>query len=324
MWSLLRQLFYIKRSDRTVLTTGLVVALLVVGGILWSEHAPLGNGQPEATTCTADSDSLARGADTLQTTTAYHADTGQAPRRETFAFDPNTADSTTLLRLGLRPFQVRSIYRYRAKGGVFSRVEDFARVPGLTKGEYRRLAPCINIADDFRPATELLATQKPRTQKDESGTARPHEGDSTRRPRKLLGHEQVPLNSADTTTLQRVPGIGNYWARRIVGYRELLGGYHSVYQLTELSGFPQDALPYFTLPEDGNSLRQIDLNRLSVEQLAHHPYITITQAREIVNHRRIHGPITSLDNLRLAPHFSDEDLQRLQPYVKCQTQQNKP
>src|SRR3712207_9469155 len=36
-----------------------------------------------------------------------------------FDFDPNTADSTQFLALGLRPWQVRNIYKYRAKGGIY-------------------------------------------------------------------------------------------------------------------------------------------------------------------------------------------------------------
>ena len=68
---------------------------------------------------------------------------------ERFAFDPNTADSTQLLRLGLKPWQVRSIYRYRAKGGVFSEPADFARVYGLTLKQYRELEPYIRIGRDY-------------------------------------------------------------------------------------------------------------------------------------------------------------------------------
>ncbi|MBR0542825.1 MAG: helix-hairpin-helix domain-containing protein [Bacteroidaceae bacterium] len=60
---------------------------------------------------------------------------------EIFPFDPNTADSTTLLRLGLSPWQVRSIYRYRAKRGRYSRVEDFRNVPNLTVEQWVRLEP---------------------------------------------------------------------------------------------------------------------------------------------------------------------------------------
>ena len=61
-----------------------------------------------------------------------------------FAFDPNTADSTQLLRLGLQPWQVRSIYKYRAAGGVYRQKEDFARLYGLTKKQYEgRRRRCV-------------------------------------------------------------------------------------------------------------------------------------------------------------------------------------
>lgn len=42
----------------------------------------------------------------------------------TFFFDPNTADSTALLRLGLSPWQVRNIYKYRARGGRYHRPDN--------------------------------------------------------------------------------------------------------------------------------------------------------------------------------------------------------
>jgi DNA uptake protein ComE-like DNA-binding protein len=64
---------------------------------------------------------------------------------ELFYFDPNTADSTQLLRLGLRPWQVRNIYKYRAKGGRYRQKEDFAMLYGLTLEQYRRLEPYIRI-----------------------------------------------------------------------------------------------------------------------------------------------------------------------------------
>lgn len=73
------------------------------------------------------------------------------PAVESFAFDPNEADSTQLLRLGLTPAQVRSIYRHRAKGYVYSRVEDFARTPFMTKGQWNHLKPLIKIGDQYKP-----------------------------------------------------------------------------------------------------------------------------------------------------------------------------
>ncbi len=69
---------------------------------------------------------------------------------ESFPFDPNEADSTQLLRLGLTPAQVRSIYRHRAKGYVYSTPEDFARTPFMTKGQWTHLKPLIKIGDQYR------------------------------------------------------------------------------------------------------------------------------------------------------------------------------
>lgn len=70
---------------------------------------------------------------------------------ESFPFDPNEADSTQLLRLGLTPAQVRSIYRHRAKGYVYSTPEDFARTPFMTKGQWNHLKPLIKIGDQYKP-----------------------------------------------------------------------------------------------------------------------------------------------------------------------------
>ena len=80
---------------------------------------------------------------------------------ESFPFDPNEADSSQLLRLGLTPAQVRSIYRHRAKGYVYSTPEDFARTPFMTKGQWNRLKPLIKIGDQYKPVNLNLESLNP-------------------------------------------------------------------------------------------------------------------------------------------------------------------
>ena len=80
---------------------------------------------------------------------------------ESFPFDPNEADSTQLLRLGLTPAQVRSIYRHRAKGYVYSTSEDFARTPFMTKGQWNHLKPLIKIGDQYKPVNLNLESLNP-------------------------------------------------------------------------------------------------------------------------------------------------------------------
>ena len=130
---------------------------------------------------------------------------------------------------------------------------------------------------------------------------------------KLSPTEHVVLNTADTTQLKKVPGIGSGWARRIVGYGSRLGGYVSVDQLRELDGFPEEALAYFVVSQP--QTRKLNLNTLTLNQLRQHPYINFYQARAITDYRRLKGNLQSLDQLRLLSDFTPEAIQRLKPYV---------
>lgn len=225
-------------------------------------------------------------------------------RRKLSAFDPNTADSTLLLSLGLQPWQVRSIYRYRAKGGIYRQPSDFARLYGLTVKQYKELLPYIHISDEYKPADEVYG----RTDAVRSGR------DTLRYPVKLQPGQYVTLDDADTASLRKVPGIGRYYASRIVRYRNDLGGYVSVAQLSEIEGIPEAALSYFRVT--GGAVRKLNLNRLTLNELKHHPYINFYQARRIIDYRRLKGPLHGIDDLRLLKDFSQRDIERLRPYVE--------
>lgn len=220
---------------------------------------------------------------------------------ETFPFDPNTADSSQLLRLGLQPWQVRNIYKYRAHGGIYRHKEDFARLYGLTVKDYRRLEPFIRISPDYQPAASLVGDRPPVVR------------DTLRYPQKFDSTARVALNTADTALLRRVPGIGSYYAKEIVRLRQWLGGFVSTDQLDEIEGFPAAAKRYFTVsPSD---VRRLNINQLSLQELRRHPYINYYQAKAIVDYRRLHGPIRSLNDLRFSRDFTPETIARLAPYV---------
>lgn len=255
------------------------------------------------------------GEDKTPVSTAVRQDSGvsQRPHRqgyyrvasqqtvETFPFDPNTADSSQLLRLGLQPWQVRNIYKYRAHGGIYRHKEDFARLYGLTVKDYRRLEPFIRISPDYQPAASLVGDRPPVVR------------DTLRYPQKFDSTARVALNTADTALLRRVPGIGSYYAKEIVRLRQWLGGFVSTDQLDEIEGFPAAAKRYFTVsPSD---VRRLNINQLSLQELRRHPYINYYQAKAIVDYRRLHGPIRSLNDLRFSRDFTPETIARLAPYV---------
>lgn len=203
------------RNDRLILIITMLVGTLVLIGIF------LLGGE---TSSTSGSSSTRKTSSTRKIGITYAVPPSQQP--ECFYFDPNTADSTQLLRLGLQPWQVRNIYRYRAKGGVYRKKEDFARLYGLTVKDYRRLEPYIRISEDYLPASTLVGNA--RRTSFSSGTSFPsstsnYKKDSLRYPVKIREGEHVVLNTADTSMLRKVPGIGAYYAKEIVRYGKWLG-----------------------------------------------------------------------------------------------------
>ncbi len=248
------------------------------------------------------------------------ADVYTLPSRkvETFYFDPNTADSTQLLRLGLQPWQVRNIYKYRAHGGVYQCKEDFAYIYGLTAKDYKRLAPYIRISSDYLPASSLPEVRKGKQHSNYTKTT--NNNHSTEQDIKEKAYtpkikqgETLEINSSDTTELKKIPGIGSYYARRIVDYRTRLGGYISKEQLLEIEDFPVKAIAFINI--NCNNVKKININKSSLAQIKHHPYINYYQASAIVNYRRLHGMIKSINELHLMKEFSQEDLKKIEPYV---------
>lgn len=303
-----RDFHYIRRSDRRVICFLLAVFIVVSLALL------VFHGKETMYTSSGEDDStmIGRGGERggyyykygRGRGNKYYAVPGRAVSR--FPFDPNTADSTELLALGLEPWQVRNIYKYRAKGGVFRKREDFARIYGLTNKQYRELAPLIRIGSDYQPYTARGYQNVPYGEAPDSVSGR-------RFTAKLKQGERIELNDADTAMLMRVPGIGTYFARQIVRQRKLLGGYYSPYQLLEIQDMPEEALPYFEV--NPGKVHRLNVNKLSLGELKRHPYINYYQAKDIVDYRRLYGEIHDIEQLKLMKDFTRDDFERLRHYI---------
>ena len=117
----------------------------------------------------------------------------------------------------------------------------------------------------------------------------------------------VDINKADSLALLELPGIGPYFAGKIVRYRERLGGYSCPEQLMEIYHFDKErydglkdliscspAVPYalWSLPE---------------ETLSAHPHISRAEAHSIVLFRKHHTPDQcTLDALIAAGTLSED------------------
>ena len=111
-----------------------------------------------------------------------------------------------------------------------------------------------------------------------------------------------------------MPGIASYRARQIIRYRDRLGGFASVEQLSEIENLPIELQAWFVIQT--GVYRKLKLNTASTGELARHPYVGSARAKAIADYRRVQGRLRSLQDLSLLPDFSADVIRRLEPYVE--------
>ena len=212
---------------------------------------------------------------------------------EPFEFDPNEIDVEDWQRLGLSAKQAQSVMKYVEKGGKFFSKEDVQRMYTIAPEVYARLEPYIKIKS--HPVSSY----------------KPYE----RKAPKILA--VVDLNAADTTTLLEIRGVGPAFARRIVKYRERLGGFYKLEQLLEVYGL--DSTKYQEIKGqiklERSTLQQIKINEATFEDLKNHPYLTYKQANAIIQYRRQHGNYASFAELKKVLLLPSETVDKLAPYL---------
>jgi competence ComEA-like helix-hairpin-helix protein len=244
------------------------------------------------------------------------------------AFDPNSADSLTLLRLGLKPYVVRNILKYRSKGGRFRKAAELERIYGMDADAYARLEPYIRFSSSKE--NEDTDEREGYSEKANNGSKEQSEAGAFDADGSFLADRAVTpavsgsvsphrmdLNRADTSQLQQIKGVGKITAERIAKYRKQLGGFYDLKQLDEVRGiYPETKERLKSMlkinPED---IVPIFVNKVSLERLREHPYISFWQAKVLVELRKARGSIRSLDELSQFKEFKPEDLERLKWYI---------
>lgn len=217
-----------------------------------------------------------------------------------FNFDPNAATPEELRSLGFSEKLATRIVNYRTKGGKFRIKADLMKLYGMDSLLYEKIAPYIQLPDQF---------EKPKFEKKEfADRTKP----AKEKPQKFN------LNEADTIRLEKIYGIGPVLAKRIVTYRDKLGGFVSQEQLKEVYGLDTAVVKKIAeasyLP-DPPGVKKINLNTADEKILAVHPYFGRKIASAIVAYRFQHGNFKSVDDLGKIPLIDKNNLGKIFPYV---------
>lgn len=211
-----------------------------------------------------------------------------------FAFDPNTATEEELKSLGFSTGLTKRLLNYRNKGGKFRVKTDVKKLYGMDSVFYLSLIPFIELPEKITNSESEDLTIKKR--------------------------EFIPfnINDADTTLLQSIYGIGPVLSKRIVKYRESLGGFVSNDQLNEIYGLDSvvvNRLIKRSFLKNDFEPRKFSINTAEESELATHPYLSRKMAKAIVTYRFQHGKFQAVDDLQKIQTMEKKVFDKIYPYL---------
>ena len=123
---------------------------------------------------------------------------------------------------------------------------------------------------------------------------------------------RIDLNRADSAAFETLPGIGPYFAAKMVSYRKELGGYSHPEQLMDIYHFDREKFDALKDLITCSKPTPYPIWTLSEAELARHPYLSRDEAHSIVLFRT-HQPRDSwtLDALQKAGILSEDHYRKM-------------
>ena len=127
----------------------------------------------------------------------------------------------------------------------------------------------------------------------------------------------INLNTADTTEFMKIYGVGAFYAKQIIRFREKLGGFFKKEQLLEVWKMTPEAYEkikdhVFISEKD---VKRININSVTIEELKVHPYLKWNQANSIVKMRIQRNGFKNIEELKESVLIDSETYEKLFPYL---------
>ena len=227
------------------------------------------------------------------------------PKR--YPFNPNYMTDFKAYTLGLSPQEFDRLKDFRIKNQWVNSVADFKRVTKVSDVVLAEISPLFKFP-------EWVSQPKSR-------------GNSFEQEGRAKGFTELPfnkktdLNLATLSQLEKVSGIGKSLSKRIIDYREKLGGFSADIQLYGVWGLHQDVvkrtLHVFTV-KTPKTVRPINLHKASASDIATIPGVSFDLAKEIWEFVVLRGRIESVSELEKIEGLSEAKLKLIQLYLSIE------
>ena len=209
-----------------------------------------------------------------------------------YPFNPNFLTDYKAFRIGLTPAQYDRLQAFRAQDKYLNSAKEFQQITKVSDSVLARISPLFKFPSWVSQAKKIYEQPKLPPKED--------------------------INTATAETLMKIYGIGEAFAKRILQYREKLGGFTYIEQVAEVYHLEKEVYERVAQRFEVKTapvIEKKDINQLNMYQLSKIPYINYGEGKKIVALRSSLGKIQKIEDLLQIEGFSPQRIQRLQLYL---------
>ena len=192
--------------------------------------------------------------------------------------------------------------------------------------EFRKTNQFVNSADEFQKVTKisdsLLNVISPLFKFPDWVNNRKEKKEFEKFPSKAFAKKEkiilIDINQATKEDLIKIYGIGEAISLRILKQKEVLGGFVSMDQMSDVWGLSPEVIEnlnshfkIISLPE----FKKIDVNNASLKELSQFYYFRYALAKEIITYRSMNGDFKNIEDLTKIKGFPVDKAKTIALYL---------
>jgi competence ComEA-like helix-hairpin-helix protein len=281
---------YVSKRNRRGVVALIVVAVIIV---FLPRFAQLFNSDVELDVSTEDVKAFKKSKKNFQNEKRNYYNKYEKKKRFSAPprkFNPNEYSAEDWMNLGLSEKQVAVLLKF-TKNGIRSN-EDLKRIFVISDELYALIKDSTYYPE--RPKTEFTpkVVEEKKVQK-------------------------LEINTASVEDLENLKGIGPFFAKQIIKYRDRLGGFAYKEQILEVWKMTIETydklIPQIEI--DKSKIRKLKINEVTPEELKNHPYLNWSQVNSIVKMRMQRTKFNAIDEIQESKLIDAETFEKLIPYL---------
>lgn len=217
-----------------------------------------------------------------------------------YPFNPNFITDFKGYQLGMSSQEIDKLLTYRSLGKYINSTEEFQNVTGVSDS-------LLNVVSSYFKFPDWVN----KTEQTTTITLSAVETSNKNFPLR-------DLNSATAEDLKSINGVADKLAKRIIKYRNKLGGFSLPQQLNEVyyleKNIADKILKRFKIIQKPH-IKKININNATFKEVLAIPYINYELTKKIFNYRDKVSKIKSLEELKKIDEFPTEKLDRIALYL---------